>query len=61
MYRNVARRLEMWCRLTKGPTAMIQHIDRFQKLKRQAMQLMLTGQVDQYMKALRIMSRIAVR
>ena len=40
---------------------MIQHIERLQKLKRQAMQLMLTGQVDQYMKALRIMSRIAIR
>lgn len=40
---------------------MMHHMERYMKLKRQAMQLMLTGNVEQYMRALRLMSRISVR
>ncbi len=40
---------------------MMHQMDRYLKLKRQAMQLMLTGNVEKYMQALRLMSRLSIR
>ncbi len=40
---------------------MMQPIDRYTKLKRKAIDFMLTGNVEQYMRTLRLISRIAVR
>ncbi len=40
---------------------MMHQIDRYLKLKRQAMHFMLNGDVEQYMRALRLMSRLAMR
>jgi hypothetical protein len=40
---------------------MMNSMERYRKIKRQAMQLMLIGDVERYMRALRLMSRLAMR
>jgi hypothetical protein len=42
-------------------TTMTNSMERYRKIKRQAMQLMLIGDVERYMRALRLMSRLAMR
>jgi hypothetical protein len=58
-FRNMARELKGDVHSHKI-TAMKHHLQLYTRLKRQSMQFMLNGDVERYMRALRIMSRLAM-
>ena len=55
---TLARRLAIILQVTLKTTAMIPASTSYDKLKRQAMRLMLTGKVEQYMQTLRALSEL---
>lgn len=46
---------------SKSDIKMMKPVDRYMKLKRKAIDLLLTGDVERYLRALRLMSRLTVR